>query len=337
MAAMKATTVLTACVALAAGLIGCGGGGGYLVTPVPLEKALKETVVQADPGWVRDKIALIDVTGLIMNARGGFLSTGENPVSLLAEKLEKARADKRVKAVILRLNSPGGTVQATEAMGEMLQRFRRTGKPVIACITDVGASGAYNLACGADMIICQPGSITGSIGVIIQTVSFAGTMKMIGISAEAITSGKLKDMGSPLKDLSDEERKVFQAMVDDFYTRFVAVVVAGRKMDPAKVRKLADGRVYTGRQALEVGLVDKLGFLSEAVKQAKAAAKIGKVKVVMYHRPLGYRANMYSALGGGGGPTMQVNMLNIDLGQMALLRRPSFLYLWTTDIRPTAR
>jgi len=160
-----------------------------------------------------------------MNDRGGFFSDGENPVSLLAEKLDRARADRNVKAMILRLNSPGGTVQATEAMYDLLECFRtQSDKPVVACITNVGASGAYYLACAADKVICQPTSITGSIGVIIQTVSFAGTMKMIGIRAEAITSGKLKDMGSPLKDLTKEQRQVFQGMVDEFYGRFVEVV-----------------------------------------------------------------------------------------------------------------
>jgi len=317
-------------------LAGCGGNRGFLLTPVPIDQTLKETVVQADPGWVTSKIALIDVTGLIMNAEGGGLfSSGDNPVSFFAEKLQRAEKDKKVKAVVLRLNSPGGTVQASEAMSKMLADFRtRSGKPVIACITDVGASGAYHLACGAQRIVAQPSSITGSIGVIIQTVSFAGTMEKIGISAEAITSGKLKDMGSPLKDLTDAERQVFRAMVAEFYDDFVKVVAAGRKLDEVRVRRLADGRVYTGEQALKVGLVDELGFVDDAIARAKSAAKVSKARVVMYHRPLGYRANAYSSFGGA--PTMQLNMVNIDLGQMALLRRPNFLYLWTTDLRPAS-
>ena len=326
---MKTRLILAACVALAA-LTGCGGRG-ILLVPVSTNQRLKETVIES-ASWTSSKIALIDVSGLIMNGRGGFLSSGENPVSLLGEKLDRARNDGSVKAVVLRLNSPGGTVQACESMARLLAEFKaKSGKPVIACITDVGASGAYHLACGADRIIAQPSSITGSIGVIIQTVSFAGTMKMIGISAEAITSGKFKDMGSPLKDLSDDERTVFKAMVTEFYDGFVKVVAEGRKLDEAKVRKLADGRVYTGTQALKLGLVDELGFVDLAIKKAKDAAKLKKANVVMYDRPNGYRANAYSALGGS--PTLQLNMVNIDLGQMSLLRRPNFLYLWTTDLQ----
>jgi protease-4 len=313
------------------GLLGGCGEVGYVIKPVPLDKRLRETVVQADRGWVKAKVALIDVDGLIVNQRSSSLfSDGENPVSLLAEKLDKAGCDSQVKAVVLRINSPGGTVQATEMMHEQVKCFARdTGKPVLVCITDVGASGGYYLACAADRIICQPSSITGSIGVIIQTVSFARTMKMLGISAEAIASGPLKDMGSPLKDLSKEERQVFQAMVSEFYERFVEVVAEGREgLSAEKVRALADGRVYTGRQALELGLVDRLGTLQDVLAEAKTAAGIKKAKVVMYHRPLGYRANVYSATPA---PGTQINLLNLQGGELMFLRRPSFLYLWSTD------
>jgi protease-4 len=339
MAAMKNTTpflLLACCAALAAG---CGDSGGILIRSVPVDQRLKETVVQTDGGWISAKVALIDVDGLMINRRtGGWFVAGENPVSLLVEKLDKAKGDGNVKAVVLRINSPGGTVQASEAMHEALKRFRKdSGKPVIACITDVGASGAYYLACGADEIICQPSSITGSIGVVVQTLSFAGTMKMLGISSDAITSGPLKVMGSPLKDLTQEERKVFQAMVDEFYDRFVAVVAEGRKpLSAEKARALADGRVYTGRQALKLGLVDKLGDLQPAIADAKKAADVEKVKVVMYHRPLGYRANVYSSLAAPT-PAMQINLLNLQGGELMLLRRPSFLYLWSTDLQPASR
>ena len=332
---MKTKTKRIGWAVLAGLLVGCGQNAGFLIKPVPLNQRLRETVVQADPGWVTAKIALVDVDGLIVNRRmGGLLwGTGENPVPLFAEKLDKAQRDRSVKAVVVRINSPGGTVQASEAMYERVRRFRRdSGKPVLSCITDVGASGGYYVACAAERIICQPSSITGSIGVMVQTVSFAGTMRMLGISAEAINSGRLKDMGSPLKKLTDEEREVFQGMVDEFYGRFVEVVAEGRKeLTPAKVRALADGRVYTGRQALELGLVDRLGGLQDAVAEAKRAAGVKKAKVVMYHRPLGYRANVYSGTAAPA-PTAQINLLNVQAGEMMFLRRPSFLYLWSTGL-----
>ncbi len=337
MAAMNARRVLWACVLGSIVPAGCDGNRGYLVTPVSLDQRLKETVVLADPGWYSAKVALVEVEGLIANQRMGWFGGGENPVSLLLEKLDKARRDKAVKAVVLRINSPGGTVQASEAMHHMLAEFRRkSGKPVVACITSAGASGAYYLACAADRIRCQPGGVTGSIGVIIQTVSFAGTMKLLGISADAITSGALKDMGSPLKDLTAEERKVFQQIVDEFYGQFVEVVAKGRKLQEAKVRQLADGRIYTGRQALKLGLVDELGYLPDAVDDAKRAAGIRRAKVVAYDRPPGYRANVYAAAPAAGAGGLQVNLLNVQGGEMMFLRRVKFLYLWTTDL-PAAR
>lgn len=315
-------------------LAGCGGSAGYLVKPVSLDQRLTESVVQSDPGWVFSKVALIDVSGLIVNEHiGPLFGDSENPVSLFSEKLDAAARDANVKAVVLRINSPGGTVQATEAMYNYLRRFRKqAGKPVIACITDVGASGGYYLACGSQRILCQPSSITGSIGVMIQTVNFEGTMKMLGIKVDAVTSGELKAMGSPLKKLTEQERQIFQDMVNEFYEQFVQVVAEGRSgLDADKVRKLADGRVLTGRQAVQAGLVDQIGYLQDAVADAKKAAGISKAKVVMYHRPLGYRANVYSSAPDDA-PAMQINLINLQLSQLALLRRPGFLYLWSTDV-----
>ncbi len=329
---MKPTTLLALTVCGAALLAGCGDNMGLLIKPVPIDQQLRETVVQPGKGWWLPKVALIDVDGLIINQRAGWLfGSGENPVSLFVEKLDKAARDPSVKAVVLRINSPGGTVQATEAMYSRLARFRKnSGKPVIACITDVGASGGYYLACGANEILAQPSSITGSIGVVIQTVSFAGTMKMIGIKADAITSGRLKTMGSPLKDMSDEERAVFQQMVDEFYGQFVESVAAGRpKLTVEKVRALADGRVYTGRQAVKAGLVDRLGGLQDAIASAKTAAGIDRAEVVMYHRPQGYRANVHSL---ATVPSMQINLINLQLGGLMMLRRPQFLYVWSIGL-----
>jgi len=168
--------------------------------------------------------------------------------------------------------------------------------------------------------------------VVIQTVSFAGTMKMIGIKADAITSGQFKTMGSPLKDMSPAEREVFRKIVSEFYGQFVSAVGAGRpKLSADQVKKLADGRIYTGRQALEAGLVDALVNVDEALDLAKTAAGIKRAKVVMYHRAHGYRANTYSAAAAVQ-PATQINLVNLQLGELGMLRRPQFLYLWSTDL-----
>jgi len=315
-------------------LAGCSDNVGFLIKPVPADQRLKETVVRVDKGLVWNKVALIDVEGLLVNTRNGCVwSNWENPVSMLCEKLDKAQQDGAVKAVVIRINSPGGTVQASEAMYDQLQRFKRESrKPIVACITNVGASGAYYVACAADKIVCQPSSITGSIGVIIQTVNFVGTMKLLGIKAEAITSGPYKAMGSPLKGLTEKEREIFRSMVKEFYDQFIEVVTKGRdKLNAKQVRALADGRVFTGKQALRLGLVDRLGSVEDAIEQAKKAAGIKKAKVVMYHRPYGYRSNVYSAASLPA-PATQINLLNLQMSELALLRRPMFLYLWSTDL-----
>jgi len=312
-------------------MCGCGQETGWVLKPVPIDEQLRETVLTADPGWgVTDKIAVLDVDGLLMNQReAGWFGEKDNPVSLFVEKLDNAEADGNVKAIILRINSPGGGVTASDIMHERLMRFRSARKlPVIAVLEDVGASGAYYLACASDEIVANPTTITGSIGVIVQTVSFSGTMRLLGISAKAVTSGPRKDMASPLKPLDEKDLAILQTMVDEFYKRFLEVVVAGRpKLSAEKVKSLADGRVYTGEQALANGLVDRIGYMEDAIRLAKQRGGISKAKVVMYHRPLGYRANVYSAAPMAAGS--QVNLLNINVPDAITLSQPKFLYLWT--------
>jgi len=310
---------------------GCGRNVGWVIKPAPTDESLRETVIASDPGWfVGDKIAILDVDGLLFNKRGeGLLSTGENPVSLFVEKVDKAQADPNVKAVIVRINSPGGGVTASDIMHHRLKELRRVRKvPVIAVIQDVGASGAYYVACAADTIIAHPTSVTGSIGTLVQTISVAGTMKLLRMEAKAVTSGPRKDMASPFKPLDPEDLKILQAMVDEYYEGFLRVVQAGRaNLDAAKVRALADGRVFTGRQALANGLVDRLGYMSDAVALAKKKSASPRVKLVMYHRPLGYRANAYSAAPPAPARP-QLNLINVTAPEI-FAAYPRFLYLWT--------
>ncbi len=168
-------------------------------------------------------------------------------------------------------------------------------------------------------------SLVGSIGVIVETLSFYGTMQKIGVDACAITSGPYKDMGSPLKPLSEKDRVVLQGIVNGYYARFLAVVDDGRpKLQADRVRELADGRVYTAQQALDNGLVDCLGTMDDAIQLAKQCAGMTRAKVVMYHRPLGYRGSVYA-----GPAAPQINLLNISNADLSYLCRPQFMYLWT--------
>ncbi|MCE5325776.1 MAG: signal peptide peptidase SppA [Planctomycetaceae bacterium] len=333
---MKTIQLITcACVAAGMMLAGCGPSTGYIVKPVPLDEQLKETVIASDGGWVSDKLAIIDIDGLLMNARsGGLMGSGENPVALFVEKMDKAQDDSRVKSVLLRINSPGGGVTASDIMHQRVLRFRkeRPDVKVYAIIEDIGASGAYYVACAAEKIIAHPTSTVGSIGVIVQLVSFSGTLDKLGIEARAITSGKFKDMASPLKPMNKEDQAVIQKLVDDYYNRFVKVVVDGRKgrLSPDQVRALADGRVFSADQARENGLVDSLQYMDDAITTIKTAAETPRVKIVMYHRPWGNRQNAYSseaAIGGSGAAAL--GLMNISLEAVTDIGRPRFLYLWT--------
>ena len=310
-------------------LVGCGPGGALLLRPVSITEELEETVVRQDRGWfVTDRVVIVDVDGELANDRnrGGF-GASENPVSMFIEKLDKAAADSRVKAVVLRINSPGGTVAATDMMYNALCKFRaRTRLPVVAIIEDVGASGGYYLACGADRIMAHHSSIVGSIGVIMQTFSLAEMLDNVGIASKAITSGVYKDVGSPLKPLAPKDLKLLQGIVDSFYEQFVREVRKGRPdMTAERVRALADGRVFTGVQAKANGLVDELGYLDSAIAAAKRLAGARRVKVVIYHRPFGYRANIYSKATSA----PQVNLINVSLPGLLDSVRPKFLYVWT--------
>jgi len=309
---------------------GCGQNMGYIIKPVAVNEELQETVVSRDPGlFVTDKVAIVDVDGLLMNVRShGLFGPRDNPVSLFAEKIEKAQKDRDVRAVVLRINSPGGGVTATDLMYRRLAEFKKERNvPVVAVIEDVGASGAYYLACGADAIIAAPTAVTGSIGVLAQTFSLAGTMAKLGIDAKAITSGPMKDMASPFKPLDEADQKVLHAIVTELHGRFLEVVASGRPaLDREAVKTLADGRVYTGVQAAANGLADSTGDVKDAVALAKQRSGSKAVKVVMYDRPWGYKANVYSAAPLGG---MQMNLLNISVPDVMTWFQPQFLYLWT--------
>src|SRR5205085_6871325 len=185
-------------------LAGCGTPS-FLVTPVSNSSSLEEQTVKAGHGLFPPKVAIIEVEGMLANAKsGGLLQATENSLSLFPQELERAEADPSVKAVVLRVNSPGGTVSASDAMYQELERFKKhSHKPIVASIQEVGASGAYYVSCAANKIVAQPTSIVGSVGVIFESMEFAGTLDKIGARAWSITSGPLKDMGSPFKPLGE--------------------------------------------------------------------------------------------------------------------------------------
>ncbi len=313
-------------------LVGCEPVA-YKITPVPVDKSLEEEILIDEGGWSPTKIVLVDVDGLLFNyTKHSLFGEGENPVSLFVEKLDKAAKDHQAQALILRINSPGGSVTASDLMHSEVMHFKqRTGgqRPVVAVLMDVAASGGYYIACSADEIVASPTTVTGSVGVIMQMINFSGTMSRIGITADAIKSGPMKDAGSPLREMKPEEREIFQSLVNQFYDRFVQVVASGRpKLDEKQVREIADGRVWSAPQALELGIIDRVGTLRDALVDVKQKIGAKRVRVVTYKRPLGWKPNIYAQ--SPTGPT-QFNMINLDLRADWLHPEPQFLYLWTPE------
>lgn len=205
-----------------------------------------------------EKISVINVDGVIANDANN---------DTIVDMLEDARKDPSVVGVIMHINSPGGSVYASEKIYKEINKLKETNKPVYAVMQELAASGGYYISAPCDKIFASNETFTGSIGVIMQSYSLEGLFEKYGIKEQNITTGKMKDAGSPGKALDKEEREYLQNLVDSAFARFVKVVADGRNMSEADVRKLADGRIYDGSQAVENGLVDSIGDLEAAYKE----------------------------------------------------------------------
>ena len=273
------------------------------------------------------KVLLLDVSGMISSEGKDGLVPAPGLIARIKEQLTKAAQDDNVKAVVLRINTPGGTVTASDIIYHEIKTFKASKKiPIVASIMDMGTSWGYYIAAAADSVLAYPSSVTGSIGVIMLTVNARGLLEKVGVEATAVTSGPRKDMGSPFRVMTTEERAIFQGLIDSFYQRFLTIVQEGRpNLQMEQIKKLADGRIYTGEQAKAAGLVDDIGYLEDAVELAKKKAKITEARVVTYRRPGEYSNNVYSKLLAPG-PLAGL----ADLDVMAFVRggTPQFMYLW---------
>jgi len=230
------------------------------------------------------KIAVIHIEGAIVGGRGDYGLFGQGSgADEISSQIKRAGEDPSIKAILIRINSPGGSAAASQELYMEVKKARENGKVVVASMGDTAASGGYYVACGADMIVANPGTITGSIGVIFSTLQYNELLEEYGIRSNVIKSGKYKDIGSPLRNMTDEEKEILQGMIDDIYMQFVDDVAEARNMDKGVVMDLADGRIFTGRQAKELGLIDELGNYQDAIDLAAEMAGIeGKPKLVEY-------------------------------------------------------
>ena len=281
-------------------------------------RPLEEKVLS---GEGKNKIVLVDISGVLSSrdsSRGILGGTKRiNIIVKLREELDRARKDRSVKAIVLRINSPGGTVTASDTLYHEIKQFKGdTGISVIAHVMDIGTSGAYYAALAADTITAQPTAVTGSIGVVLFRIDATGLLEKVGVQAEQIASGKRKGMGSPFRRLSKDERNLFQRMIDSLHGRFVSTVAEERRMPLAKVRRLSDGRIFTSQEAKKAGLIDGIGYLDDALEQARKLAKVDHATVVAYSRPGEYRPNMYS-----------LSLFTVDMGEI-VDPGMNFMYIW---------
>lgn len=199
-----------------------------------------------------DKIAIVEIAGFIGDSRD------------IVRQIRSFREDDSVQGIILRIDTPGGAVAPSQEIYDEVLRSRSK-KPIYASMGSVAASGGYYIAAGAEKIFANPGSLTGSIGVIMAFTNFEGLMKKVGVRPEVIKAGKFKDTGSPGRSMSKKERKYLQAVVKDVHEQFIEAVSKGRKMTESQAKQLADGRIFTGRQALDLNMVDEIGGLEDVI------------------------------------------------------------------------
>lgn len=244
-------------------------------------------------------VGIINLSGVITDeGEGGSFSRSPGARDVI-DDLERAGRDTAIKAVVLRINSPGGSPAASQEMYRAVKKLAEK-KSVICSMGDVAASGGYYVAAACDQIYANGSTVTGSIGVISQYLNYGVLAKKLGVETQTLKSGKFKDAGNPARPITPEERKLFQQLISDIYNQFVDDVAAGRKgkskkLTRAQVVKLADGRVYTGRQALNNGLIDKLGGLEEAVDAAASLSGLGNDAPVKYFSRGGGLSSLFSS------------------------------------------
>jgi protease-4 len=274
-----------------------------------------------------EKVALIDIDGLIRgDERESVLFPEENTVAEVQARLDLVRRDRSVKAVVLRISSPGGEVTACDVIHHEVRKLKEERKvPIVASILDQGTSGAYYIAVAGDKILAQPTSIVGSIGVLLPSFDLSGLLAKIGVAVSPIKSTEGKDLNSPFRPPSEADRKVLQALVDDMYRRFVAVVDEGRPgLNSDEVLRLADGRVVSGGEAVALKLADRLGYLPDAIDEAARAAGVESPTVVRYARAPRSGANLYSQAFERGPTAGEIRVS----ASAALLDAPRLYYLW---------
>ena len=303
---------------------------GCINVDIPLLQPVGELHERTIEGEGKSKILLMDISGFISEKeRSSGFKERPSMVAEVKESLQKAEKDEDIVGVILRINSPGGTVTASDLILHELLAFKAQRKiPLYACITGIGTSGGYYIATAADEISAHPTAITGSIGVLVMQFNVDGLMSKIGVTEKTVKSGALKDILSPFRPSTPEEEKIIQGIINSLYQRFMDVVLArpGGSLTKKELEKLADGRIFTAEQAAAARLIDRVCYLDETVAGMKKKLNLREAKIIAYYTSGSYRGTIYSGPMLGAPPV--VNLININVDGMELLSGTEFLYLW---------
>lgn len=284
---------------------------------------LREFTLQ---GKGKEKILMISVKGMISDAsEKGLLRSQPSIVQRVVSQLRKAERDADIKAILLKINSPGGTVTASDILYHEIMAFKRKkGVKVTVAMMDLAASGAYYISLPADMIMAHPTTVTGSVGVIFMRPKVMGLMGKIGMGVEVNKSGKNKDMGSPFREATNEEQKIFDGLIKSLARQFIKRVAKHRNISHKDLSEISGARIYLAREARKLGLIDKIGYLSDAISETKSMAGLPKnAKVVVYRRTEYPDDNLYNT-------TMKYNgkaLIHLGLPEVAT-PHTGFYYLW---------
>ena len=291
------------------------------------EDPLKEYTLE---GRGREKVLVIPVMGFLSDAsERGLLANRPSIVEEIVAELRKAQEDHNIKAVLLEINSPGGSTTASDILYHEIQRFKETTNvKVVAAFMDVAASGGYYLALPSDLIVAHPTAVTGSIGVVMITPKVAGLMDKIGVAVEVNKSGSEKDMGSPFRASTPEEQRILQELIAGLGARFLSLVAKHRGMDSAALAGISTARVYSSEEALGLKLVDRIGYVSDALTDAKRLAGIpDDAKVIAYRRTKYPNDNVYNpstSWDQGEG----LSLIDLHIREILPILAPGFYYLW---------
>lgn len=307
-------------------------------------KVAMEEVEPSERFWTTDEVLMIPLTGIVdVGDMSSGLGGGVGMLVELKDRLKAAEENPRIKAIVMRIDSPGGSVTAADLIYHELLNFKEKMKkdereiPIIALMTDVAASGGLYIAMAADEIYALPTTVTGSIGVIMMLPGLEGLAGKIGFDMRVIKSGPNKDLGSIWRAMTPEERAILQGLIDQYYKFFFQVILDGRKgkgLTAEKLKPVADGRILDAQTAKSIGLIDGIMYPREVFERAKAKAELKDARIISYEYQYNYRGNIY-ARGSGAAPQMKgaqdgdTNLLKLDFGSVAGMgRKPQFMYLW---------